>query len=246
MHHEHTHRHAPRTSAALLAAAGLFLLGSLGFLGGAAMLMPTKPAVCAAVDLEKVYAALHEQASADAELNALAASMNDQAENKRKLLEELKADLDIYKPGSANAKTATAKLELELLRYNALVDFNRQKIEARRAEYIRAIYGRVKSTLKTLAKENSIDIVFLDDSIPELEPTDAQRTMQQISARRMLYCNDDLNITDALIQRMNADFLAGGGKAPPPAPAKPAAPAAGAPAAAAPTANPAASKVSGG
>lgn len=215
-------RRRNRTTASLLAAAGLFMLGSLAFLSAAAMLAPTKPAVCAAVDLEKVYGALHEQAAADADLDAIATKMNDEAEKQRKALEDLKTDLDSYKAGTAAYKDAMGKLELSLYQYNALVEFNRQKIEARRAEYIRAIYVRIKDALKTLAEEHHWDIVFLDDSVPALEPSDAQRTMQQISARRMLYCSDELDVTEILVAKLNADFLARGGKPATPKPKPPA------------------------
>ena len=53
-----------------LAAAGLFLIGAFVFLAGAALLAPTKPAVIAAVDLEKVYDGLEEQKAADAGCSA--------------------------------------------------------------------------------------------------------------------------------------------------------------------------------
>jgi len=191
----------------------MVLLGGFAFLGGASLLA-NKPAVAAAVDLEKVYDGLEEQKAADAALESMAAAMNADGEKRRKALDDLRAELESFKPGSPAFRETSNKIELELLRYNALVEFNRQKIEARRAEYIRGIYARVKETLATLSREQGIDIVFLDDSIAPLDPSDAQRTMQQISARRMLYCNPSLDLTELLTTRMNDVFKASGGLAP--------------------------------
>ena len=50
-----------------------------------------------------------------------------------------------------------------------------------------------------------IDIVLLNDSIPEIDLSDSARTLQQISARRILYANPVLDITEALLARMNAE-----------------------------------------
>jgi hypothetical protein len=59
-----------------------------------------------------------------------------------------------------------------------------------------------------LAKEQKIDFVFIDDTVPGINPTNLEGTMQQINGRRMLYSNPALDITDALIERMNSDFRA--------------------------------------
>jgi outer membrane protein len=202
-----------RSTVALLAATGLFMLGSLGFLAGASMLVPTKPAVIASIDLEKIYESLDEQAAADVTLEQLAATMNTSIETRRKELEDLRTELDSFTPGSPAHKTLTSKIEERLVSYNSHVEFNRQKIEARRAELIRRIYDRIKAVLKLMAQENGWNVVFLDDSIPPLESADATRTMQQISARRMLYCDPALDVTDLVVQRLNTEFKQGGGSA---------------------------------
>lgn len=188
-------------TALLLAAVGGVML-----LAGAALFTIGRPAVVATVDLERVYEALDEQAAADASVEALAATMNRDAELRRESIERLRGELEAFKPGSTAHKETMNRIELELLNYNVHVDFDRQRIEARRSEFIRAIYGRVKVSLAAMAEEQKIDIVFLNDSIPPIEATDAQRTMQQISARRMLFSAPSLDISDALIQRMNAEF----------------------------------------
>lgn len=193
-----------------LAAAGLLLLGVLG---GAALFAPTRPPIVATVDLEKVYNSLDAQSAADAALEKLAQEMQAEQSAKRDELTQLQAELDNFNPGSPAHRALMSKIEEKVVLFQVTVEYDRQKIEARRADYIRQLYQEIKSTLRTLSEENSWDIVFLDDSIPPLEFSDPQRTMQQISARRMLYCNSSLDVTALLVARMNANFAARGGAA---------------------------------
>ncbi|MEC9156837.1 MAG: hypothetical protein VYB77_01765, partial [Planctomycetota bacterium] len=54
-----------------------------------------------------------------------------------------------------------------------------------------------------LAAEMDIDLVMLNDSIPTVDLSDAAGTLQQISARRILWAKSTLDITDQLLERMN-------------------------------------------
>ena len=58
-----------------------------------------------------------------------------------------------------------------------------------------------------MSRANGYDIVLVDDTVAELpEDTTEAETMRQISARRMLYANPQVDISDELIVRMNQDF----------------------------------------
>ena len=76
-------------------------------------------------------------------------------------------------------------------------------LERERATDLRETYDRIRSEAGKLAKEHNIDIVLLNDSIPEIDLSDAARTLQQISARRILYANESLDVTKELLARMN-------------------------------------------
>lgn len=162
-----------------------------------------QPAVLASVDLERLYNALDRQAEADAEVQRFTDQLNAQTEQMRRAIDDLRVDLDSFQPGSADYKRLQDELELAAMNFRAQVEFNKSKIEAKRAELIRNIYNQIKEAISSYAQANGIDAVYLDDSKPPIELADPQRTMQQISARRMLYSADALDITDALIQVMN-------------------------------------------
>ncbi len=54
-----------------------------------------------------------------------------------------------------------------------------------------------------MSTQMDIDLVLLNDSIPTVDLSDAAGTLQQISARRILWANQTLDITDQLLERMN-------------------------------------------
>jgi hypothetical protein len=61
-----------------------------------------------------------------------------------------------------------------------------------------------------------------------VEPAGLSATQQQLNTRRFLWANPEMDITDAVIARANADYKAKGGTVPT-APAAPVAPPAAAP-----------------
>ncbi|MEC9232467.1 MAG: hypothetical protein VX403_00995, partial [Planctomycetota bacterium] len=61
----------------------------------------------------------------------------------------------------------------------------------------------IKEQAGQLATQMDIDLVLLNDSIPTVDLSDAAGTLQQISARRILWANQTLDITDQLLERMN-------------------------------------------
>ena len=77
-------------------------------------------------------------------------------------------------------------------------------LEREQATDLRETYDLIRKSAGDLSKEQGIDIVLLNDSIPQIDLSDSARTLQQISARRILYANPVLDITEALLARMNA------------------------------------------
>ena len=84
-------------------------------------------------------------------------------------------------------------------KYSALL------LEREQANDLRKTYDLIRDAAADYSKEAKIDIVLLNDSIPTINPSDSANTLQQISARRILYANDVLDITEDLIAKMNAN-----------------------------------------
>jgi Skp family chaperone for outer membrane proteins len=126
-------------------------------------------------------------------------------------IELLRQDLDLYAPGSKQYEETAQTIARRTFKLQAYLDFAVRKLDAEKAKTLRSIYDRIKGVAEEMALEGGYDLVVVDDSIVDLpaELTETE-TMRQISARRLLYTNSSIEVTEALIERMNERFAQGG------------------------------------
>ena len=142
-----------------------------------------------------------------------------------KKLQQVKAPKVQEKPDSvAELNETLKKVEGAIGAMSAQDQFGQLKVEAERANAMRSLYVRVREAAAAVAKESNIDYVIINDAIPPIEPAGFAATRQQLAMRRMLFANGEMDITDAVIGKANADFKSRGGKVPPPPAAPVAAP----------------------
>jgi Skp family chaperone for outer membrane proteins len=200
-----------RLSASLLSTRAALVVCGLGLvLIAAGVLAPSRPPVVAIVDLEKVFNSIEAHSARERELDASAASFQEKLKELEESVKELQAELDSFQPGSQSALELQNRVQAAVGEYRAYEQFVRLKLESEKARAMRETYLEIKEAAKTMAREAGIDMVLLDDSIPELERSNSQRTVQQISARRILYANTEFDISEDLIAYLDARFRSGG------------------------------------
>ena len=190
----------PRFAASPLATA---LVAAVALLCGAAVLAP-RPAVVATVNLEKVFNTINLQATREAQLKGMVERMKAREAELENAVKEVESELDSFEAGSKSAIDAQNRVQAAVGEFRAFVQFSRLKLEAEEAKFMRETYLAIREAAGRYAAENGIDLVLLDDSIPEFQSGTADRTVQQISNRRVLFANGSLDISDALIAFMNA------------------------------------------
>ncbi len=200
------------------------VLGAVLFAAG----FPTTPTVIASVDLEKVYRSLDQLKAAEARSVTLRGELEKRLAAMTDSVKSMQEDLDSFQVGTPAHNDAMNKAILKAGDLSALQSFAKLKMESEQANSVREAYVSIRSACGLVAKEQKIDFVFIDDTVPGINPTNLEGTMQQISGRRMLYSNPALDITDLLIERMNKDFRAANPSLTPPAATPAATPAAGA------------------
>jgi Skp family chaperone for outer membrane proteins len=168
-----------------------------------------KPAVLVTVDLERVFNNLDEREAADVELQRLAEQLQSQGNRRAEEIDGIREDLEIYTPGSDEHQEMLTKLAMTSHDYRAFVEFSRMRIDASKAVTMRRIYSSIKAAVEREAQAKGYDVVFVNDSLAPLPTADEVETSRQISARRMLYSNPQLDITQDIITRMNNEFRTG-------------------------------------
>ncbi|MSR17671.1 MAG: OmpH family outer membrane protein [Phycisphaerales bacterium] len=171
-----------------------------------AAVAPDRPAVIACVDLEKIYNGLDSLKAAIARQEEIRSGLMARVEAAKEELVGLQDELDSFRPGT-DAYTDASKRAVEKAgELNALQGFVQLKMESERANATREAYTSIKTASATIGAQLKIDVIFIDDTIPAIEPADFQGTLSQINGRRMLYSNTALDVTDLVIQQANADF----------------------------------------
>ena len=191
----------------------------------AAAAFPDRPARVASVDVAKAFTSLDEQKSMEASIKSLGERMAGEKDRMSRELQDLNAELESYKPGTPPYNETLKKVEAAVGAMRAQDQFGQLKLEAERATALRELYARIRAASEAVAKDSNIDYVVVNDSLVPVEPAGLAATQQQLNTRRFLWANTEMDITDAVIARANADFKAKGGTIP----AAPAAPPAAAP-----------------
>jgi Skp family chaperone for outer membrane proteins len=176
-----------------------------------AMVAPEKPAVVACVDLERVFAGLDRHKAGEARLTDLMKAEATKRDAISAEIQSLQAELENFKADSPNYQETARKLADAAGRLKVFEEFLKRKMEFEQAQVVRGTYGAIKAALPDLCKAQGIDVVFMDDATPPFDRADPRPITQQISGRRMLWFNPQLDITDLVIKKMNESFAAGKG-----------------------------------
>jgi Skp family chaperone for outer membrane proteins len=161
----------------------------------------------------------------EASIKSLGERMAGEKDRMSRELQDLNAELESYKPGTPPYNETLKKVEAAVGAMRAQDQFGQLKLEAERATALRELYARIRAASEAVAKDSNIDYVVVNDSLVPVEPAGLAATQQQLNTRRFLWANPEMDITDAVIARANADFKAKGGTVP----TAPAAPPAAAP-----------------
>jgi Skp family chaperone for outer membrane proteins len=71
---------------------------------------------------------------------------------------------------------------------------------------MRHVFNSIKEAIITLSSQNGWDYVFVNETVVQLPEGDTIDMSAAIGARRMLYANPEMDVTDTLIEYMNASF----------------------------------------
>jgi Skp family chaperone for outer membrane proteins len=165
---------------------------------------PAAPCVVATVDIEAIFRGLTERSAADATLTQLAEELDAKGLRDREQIDLLRQDLDLYSPDSKQYQETATRVAQMGYRLQAYREFAVRKLEVEKTRTLRALYAKIKASIGELSRKQGYDIVFVNDTVVEL-PTDVTEaeTWRQISARRMLYTDPQLDITQQVLEYMN-------------------------------------------
>jgi len=169
-------------------------------------LAPASPAVVVSVDFERVFSSLEERVFEQAKAQDVINALTQNIEAKRQHIESYEQEFELYEPGSTKWEELMQDQQLEVLEYQAQVEYRNLKASREESKGMRLVYEHIREAVAALASENGWDYVFVNDAAVAFPEGDNVDMGMQISNRRMLYANQSLDVTDTLIEYMNASF----------------------------------------
>ncbi|MEQ9454906.1 MAG: OmpH family outer membrane protein [Phycisphaeraceae bacterium] len=189
--------------------ASLTLLVS-GLVGGviAQGQLAARPTSVAVVDLQRVFAASDMRSQLEASINQKREAVQEQAEQRRQSLTALRNELDLFEPGSANHRQRIEQIQEANYEAENWLKWEQGKLQFEGARLIKSLYADAVDAIEDVAMQNGIDVVlFRDNDLQERFETPQQATAQ-VQLRKIIWASDDVDITDAVINRMNLNFKA--------------------------------------
>jgi Skp family chaperone for outer membrane proteins len=123
------------------------------------------------------------------------------------LQEELKPGTDEYR----QRRKEIAMLEAELQWF---VESEGQRVEKGLAESLRSIFDDIQNCVREVAEQQGYQVVVAADHIPAESPDTPNQARQTILLQKVLYWRPEIDITDAVIGKLNQQYKPGSATTP--------------------------------
>lgn len=163
----------------------------------------------ASVDLTRLVDMLEEREAREQELKSFIEMENQKIQEKGDLLQLAQDDMVAIPEGNP-ARRRKAE-EVARLRIDLEVQgrFSEQLIDRRRAEVFASLFEKIEEGVEVIALQQGIDLVISDDAGGPI-PRDTESQIRGVmSARRVLFTSQAIDITDAVARMLNNQWNAG-------------------------------------
>ncbi|MEO0587765.1 MAG: OmpH family outer membrane protein [Planctomycetota bacterium] len=160
----------------------------------------------AVVDVEAVFGGLKSLTAFEAEQSAEGAALNRELEIRSAAARAMQSDLELLTPGTEAHADKENELRLAALELRVWQQFEQERLARESIVELERTYRDIADTINRIATERGIDAVLFDQPLDELVAENRQQLLAQIADRKLLFASERIDLTDAVIRRMNNDF----------------------------------------
>jgi Skp family chaperone for outer membrane proteins len=159
-------------------------------------------AVC---DVVKVFREYNRANAMQKELEAQRKAMETQNLRRQKSLKSMETALKGINPGTPKHAEELNKLRRAAIEHKVWIEMEQAQILSKHALLMRDMYDSLRKTVAEIAKAKRVTLVLQMDGA-SLSGRNSQEMMTQISGRKVIYAGSQIDITDELIQKLNASY----------------------------------------
>jgi len=195
-------------SGALALAAAAAVLALLAGRGRAQEAVQTAAAgrpTIAVVDMNRVLQASDQWRDMADERNRRMVNMTQALKNLTEKAQVLRNEFDAQPPGSPQRQAAAQELQVALQELqNTRIQFE-QEADSLYGDALRTMFQQVSQVVADYAREHDIDLVLKKQTL-EMDAADVPGQSLVLATTEVLYAREDLDISEAVIERLNAAY----------------------------------------
>jgi Skp family chaperone for outer membrane proteins len=170
------------------------------------------PRALAVININKVFASLNEKIDGDATIENMATQFKNDQQKREQELEKLANQLrdnTLFNPESPEYRKMQDEALQKKADYDANSSFAQQKLLIEQRLKTVQIYRRMNDAIKAYAESKGIGLVLVADDINFDNANGIEGVTQRIANRKVIYAHPDFDITQQVIEKMNADYKLG-------------------------------------
>jgi len=189
-------------TAAVLASLAMALTSYDGYAADKTVVAKASPRI-GVVNLRTIFQKNKLNEDFDAKLEQEKNKTMAEVEAITKKIEDMKAEMKTRTVGSNDYMGLMSQVLEQQGMLQAKKEFFQQSMEARQQRFTEDLYMKAKEAIADYAAKNGYDLVLVKDEIqfPAASPNDL---MLALSTRKVLYSSPELDITDAILEAVNA------------------------------------------
>ena len=154
-----------------------------------------------------------------ADIGKLRKQYSDELKDLNKKVSKLKERMDAVPAGTDLYRDLFVQYRMTESEIKMKRELNQYSLREKSSDMVRAVYNEIRRVVKLVGQEQKYDLILRVEE-PEIEGEDPVSVNQQISSRVVLYQNATVDVTEAVIKRLNEEWAkkkaAGPGKKPAP------------------------------
>jgi Skp family chaperone for outer membrane proteins len=167
----------------------------------------------AVLDLVRIFSECDQIKDLNEMIRRKTEAVSAEAAQRKKVIDDKREQLTAFQSGTTDYETRRKDLLRLNIEANVWLKTSEDEVESQKFEWTRVIYEKAVRAASELAQQREIGLVIqrVEFKPDEIE-SNVQALRRMIQERTVVYNTPELDITDAVVRRLNAEYKAGGGK----------------------------------
>jgi Skp family chaperone for outer membrane proteins len=160
------------------------------------------------INIAKIFAEYEMTRQLEQRFDSERRAVADDAEKKRQLIVEKQQGLAPFKPDSQAYRDRSTELTRLQVEYEVELTMREQQLKDAHKQSLLTIYRDVQAAVERIARQRGIDVVLTYDELDSQAP-DSNALRQQILLKKVIYSNEQTDLTQVVLTDLNAAFTGG-------------------------------------